>query len=1189
MYLKSIEVQGFKSFANKIVFDFHNGITGIVGPNGSGKSNVADAVRWVLGEQSAKQLRGAKMEDVIFAGTQNRKPVGFAYVAITLDNSDHALPVEYDEVTVSRRVYRSGESEYKINGHTCRLKDVTEMFYDTGIGKEGYSIIGQGQIDKILSGKPEERRELFDEAAGIVKFKRRKAAAIKKLDNERNNLVRVNDILSELEKQVGPLQVQSEKAKEYLNLKSDLKKYDVNAFLLETDRIRKEIAELDNKIEIADNDLAGSRNEYDATKAEYEAAENQLNELNLTIEQTNQVSSALELDNQKFKGEINLFEEQVKTFNANKQLHSERINDIEKDKTAKTASINELKKQAEAINTEINEYNTKLNAINEEAEAVKAEIDGISGQIENRQTLIYDNLTEQSSIKAENQKFITMLEQLEIRKSQLNSRIITGKSDETAQRQVIASITSQLKECDVNISSINASIAEGNANVTSIKGVIAEKTQELDKLTQNYHRSKSRLESLVNITERYDGYGNSIRKIMELKDSNPGILGVIADIIKVEKQYETAIETALGGTIQNIVTDKENTAKELINYLKVNKLGRATFLPLNAIHSRNTLENDNCINEKGVVGVASNLVRVSFEYEGLAKYLLGRILVVDNIENALVIARKYKYLLRIVTLEGEQLNPGGSMTGGAFKNSSNLLGRRREIEELKKSVSELSKSSTELKAKIADNRAKIASVRELIDADNKANREVSLAVNTEQMNLNQAKQKLSEIRIIYDKDKAETTEIDRQIKEIDENKNQVSGSLSALDIQNESSRKEIENLNKQLEAKKAELDKANDDIENLKIRFSSVEQKTAFIQENIIRINSEIAALESEEADIRQRKESLSSEVEDKNAQIEKLRSDIHKAKNQIEDCNTKITALRKDRDIINASHKTFFDKREKINEQIVLLEKESMRLHNQQEKLEEENDSIVDYMWNEYELTYSYAAELRSEELTDISDIKKQINILKANIKKLGVVNVNAIEEYKEVSERYNFLKTQHDDMIKAEEALVLVIDELDNGMRIQFKEKFEEIKVEFDKVFKELFGGGRGTIELVEGEDILEAGIVIISQPPGKKLQNMMQLSGGEKALTAIALLFAIQNLKPSPFCLLDEIEAALDDSNVGRYANYLHKLTKHTQFIVITHRRGTMAAADRLYGITMQEKGVSALVSVDLIANDLDKKKE
>ena len=1147
MYLKSIEVQGFKSFANKIVFDFHNGITGIVGPNGSGKSNVADAVRWVLGEQSAKQLRGSKMEDVIFAGTENRKPVGFAFVSITLDNSDHALPVDYDEVTVSRRVYRSGESEYLINGNSCRLKDVTEMFYDTGIGKEGYSIIGQGQIDKILSGKPDERRELFDEAAGIVKFKRRKATAIKKLENERANLVRVNDILSELEKQVGPLQVQSEKAKEYLDYKADLKKYDVNAFLLESDRISKDLEELTGKIGIADNDLANSRAEYESTKAEYEEAEEQLSKVNSDIENVNSLLSNTELESQRLNGEINVITEQINRFTDNEKHYSDRIAAIDKDKAAKQTNVADFKKQLNELSTSVEEFENNLKAKQDTADVIKQDIDGVSDQIESRQNDIYDRLNAKSSINAENQKFATMLEQLNIRKAELNSHLIKDKSDEAEQNVKINDISVRLEAAQKNALEIAGRIAANNDEVTAIKNENADLNAQHDKIVQNYHREKSRLESLINITERYDGYGNSIRKIMELKDSNSGILGVIADIVKVERKYETAIETALGGTIQNIVTDKESTAKELIAYLKQNKLGRATFLPLNAISGRNTLEKEPCIKENGVIGIASNLVRVSFEYENLAKYLLGRILVVDNIDNALLIAKKYKYSLRIVTLEGEQLNPGGSMTGGAFKNSSNLLGRRREIEELKKSVSELSKSSTELKTKI------------------------------------------SEIRIIYDKDKAETTEIDRQIKEIDENKNQVSGSLSALDIQNESSRKEIENLNKQLEAKKAELDKANDDIENLKIRFSSVEQKTAFIQENIIRINSEIAALESEEADIRQRKESLSSEVEDKNAQIEKLRSDIHKAKNQIEDCNTKITALRKDRDIINASHKTFFDKREKINEQIVLLEKESMRLHNQQEKLEEENDSIVDYMWNEYELTYSYAAELRSEELTDISDIKKQINILKANIKKLGVVNVNAIEEYKEVSERYNFLKTQHDDMIKAEEALVLVIDELDNGMRIQFKEKFEEIKVEFDKVFKELFGGGRGTIELVEGEDILEAGIVIISQPPGKKLQNMMQLSGGEKALTAIALLFAIQNLKPSPFCLLDEIEAALDDSNVGRYANYLHKLTKHTQFIVITHRRGTMAAADRLYGITMQEKGVSALVSVDLIANDLDKKKE
>ena len=1190
MYLKSIEVQGFKSFANKIVFDFHNGITGIVGPNGSGKSNVADAVRWVLGEQSAKQLRGAKMEDVIFAGTQNRKPVGFAYVAITLDNSDHALPVEYDEVTVSRRVYRSGESEYKINGHSCRLRDVTEMFYDTGIGKEGYSIIGQGQIDKILSGKPDERRELFDEAAGIVKFKRRKSAAIKKLENERSNLVRVNDILSELEKQVGPLKQQSEKAKEYLNYKTDLKKYDVNAFLLETDRIRKETAELNGRLKIVDDDLEDSKSEYDNTKSEYEAAENQLNDINAQIDENSQTVSALELENQKLQGEINVFTEQIKTFNANKQLHSERLLDIEKDKQNKNNAVKELREQYNDLNTELSEYNDKLAAINDTAKALNAEIEGISGQIDNRQNSIYDNLTEQSTIKAENQKFVTMLEQLEIKKSELTSHIIKGKSDESAQKQVIKSLTAGLDNAVGKLEDINNSIEESNTSVTQLKAEIAEKNSELDKLTQNYHREKSRLESLINITERYDGYGNSIKKIMELKDSNPGILGVIADIVKVEKQYETAIETALGGTIQNIVTDKESTAKELIGYLKQNKLGRATFLPLNAIHARNTLENEACINEKGVIGVASNLVRVSFEYEGLAKYLLGRILVVDNIDNALLIAKKYKYTLRIVTLEGEQLNPGGSMTGGAFRNSSNLLGRRREIEELKQSVSNTNKQITQEKAAVADLRNQVAKYREALDSYNKLLRETHIRKNTIDVNLKQADLKLSEIIASYGDDIKEQASIDSEILKISESRNQVSGNLNLLDNQNEAARKEIENLGKTLEAKKSEEAAVALKIENLKISHSSIEQKASFINENIERLCKELDNLEEEKTSIQEKIGETKELVSAKQADIELVKNSIEESERKITAIGEKLEDLRAAKEKVNASHKEFFKKREELNEKIILLEKDSMRLHNQYDRLEESYDSLVDYMWNEYELTYSYALELKSDELNNINDIRKQINILKAAIKKLGDVNVNAIEEYKSVSERYEFMKTQHDDMIEAEESLMKVIEELDEGMRAQFTAKFEEIKVEFDKVFKELFGGGRGTIELVEGEDILEAGILIISQPPGKKLQNMMQLSGGEKALTAIALLFAIQNLKPSPFCLLDEIEAALDDSNVGRYANYLHKLTKHTQFIVITHRRGTMSAADRLYGITMQEKGVSTLVSVDLIENDLnDRKKE
>ena len=783
-----------------------------------------------------------------------------------------------------------------------------------------------------------------------------------------------------------------------------------------------------------------------------------------------------------------------------------------------------------------------------------------------------------------------MLEQLEIKKSELTSHIIKGKSDESAQKQVIKSLTAELDNAVGKLEDINNSIEESNTSVTQLKAEIAEKNSELDKLTQNYHREKSRLESLINITERYDGYGNSIKKIMELKDSNPGILGVIADIVKVEKQYETAIETALGGTIQNIVTDKESTAKELIGYLKQNKLGRATFLPLNAIHARNTLENEACINEKGVIGVASNLVRVSFEYEGLAKYLLGRILVVDNIDNALLIAKKYKYTLRIVTLEGEQLNPGGSMTGGAFRNSSNLLGRRREIEELKQSVSNTNKQITQEKAAVADLRNQVAKYREALDSYNKLLRETHIRKNTIDVNLKQADLKLSEIIASYGDAIKEQASIDSEILKISESRNQVSGNLNLLDNQNEAARKEIENLGKTLEAKKSEEAAVALKIENLKISHSSIEQKASFINENIERLCKELDNLEEEKTSIQEKIGETKELVSAKQADIELVKNSIEESERKITAIGEKLEDLRAAKEKVNASHKEFFKKREELNEKIILLEKDSMRLHNQYDRLEESYDSLVDYMWNEYELTYSYALELKSDELNNINDIRKQINILKAAIKKLGDVNVNAIEEYKSVSERYEFMKTQHDDMIEAEESLMKVIEELDEGMRTQFTAKFEEIKVEFDKVFKELFGGGRGTIELVEGEDILEAGILIISQPPGKKLQNMMQLSGGEKALTAIALLFAIQNLKPSPFCLLDEIEAALDDSNVGRYANYLHKLTKHTQFIVITHRRGTMSAADRLYGITMQEKGVSTLVSVDLIENDLnDRKKE
>lgn len=1186
MYLKSIEVQGFKSFANKIVFEFQNGITGIVGPNGSGKSNVADAVRWVLGEQSAKQLRGSKMEDVIFAGTEARKPVGFAYVSITFDNEDHALPVEYNEVTVTRKVFRSGESEYQLNGHSCRLKDITELFYDTGIGKEGYSIIGQGQIDKILSGRPEERRELFDEAAGIVKFKRRKAASIKKLENERENLVRVNDILKELEKQVGPLEKQSEKAKEYLKLKQDLKIRDVNAFLMESDEIRNSLKECEEKSLIAANDLKAANEEYDSTKAEYDSLEIQLNEINNSIETTNTLLSNTEIEKQRLDGVINVYAEQIKTIQANSIHYTNRLSDISKSIDEKNDSLSKLDEEKLSLAESLTSYEEKRAEAKAKHDEILNSIEEINRNIEDYNNKIIDVLSLKTKTTADNQKFQTMLEQKNIRKAELNSIIIQKKSEENLADNSINEFSDQLVKADNKINNLTEQINDVNQGIITNKDKISELTSIIDKEQTQYHREKSKLESLIAITERYDGYGNSIRKIMELKETNSGILGVIADIIKVEKKYETAIETALGGTIQNIVTDNEKTAKELIAYLKENKLGRATFLPITSVSGKNTYESEPCMQEKGVIGLASSLVRVDFEYTKLAKYLLGRILVVDNIDNALAIAKKYKYSLRIVTLEGEQLNPGGSMTGGAFKNASNLLGRRREIEELKKNVSDVSKSLNEHKSLTSELRKTVASLREQNDSLNKAMREAQVEKNTIVMNLNSATNRRDEIISSLKDINSQIADVEREITEISGNLSNASDSLASLDSINEESKNEIESLNSLLAEKKLEEAAVNESFDNIKLQFSSLLQKDSFIDENKERINQEISELKAESDDIQLKMASTNEEISVKNSEILQVKEKIAVSSKQIEDCKTKIEALKEKRNNYTNSHKVFFDKRESISGRISDLDKEVYRLNATKEKLEESLDVLTDYMWDEYELTYSYASEYKNEEFSSLPALKKEINSLKSSIRALGDVNVNSIEEFKEVNERYQFLKSQHDDLIEAENSLVKIIDELDQGMRVQFQQKFDEIKVEFDKVFKELFGGGHGTIQLVDDEDILECGILIISQPPGKKLQNMMQLSGGEKALTAISLLFAIQNLKPSPFCLLDEIEAALDDSNVARFANYLHKLTKHTQFIVITHRRGSMSAADRLYGITMQEKGVSTLVSVDLIADDLEK---
>lgn len=1184
MYLKSIEVQGFKSFANKIVFDFHNGITGIVGPNGSGKSNVADAVRWVLGEQSAKQLRGASMQDVIFAGTENRKPLSYAYVAITMDNADHQLAIDFEEVTVARRVYRSGESEYLINGSPCRLKDVTELFYDTGIGKEGYSIIGQGQIEKILSGKPEERRELFDEAAGIVKYKKRKATAQKKLENERENLVRVNDILSELERQVGPLEKQAEKAKIYLKKKEELKTYDVNMFLLEMERIESALNEIKEKYEIANQEYQEANESYENIKSEYEKMEQDIADMDEKINSIRENMNQSRLTKGNLESQINLLNEQIRSAENTDELMQSRLDALDKEKEERFSYKAEYEAEKFALDEQIAEIEGKRQEAKAVLDSIQSEISRCTEEIERGKSEIIELLNSKASIKARQQRFDTMAEQVNIRKAQLNQRLLSRKSEEADLDAVLQEYQKELEDVNANIKNLRSLAAEMEEQKNSWQKKAAQTSHELEEAVTEFHKAQSKLESLKNIAERYDGYGNSIRKVMEQKAENKGLLGVVSDLIQVDKKYETAIETALGGNIQNIITEDEDTAKKMIAYLKENRLGRATFLPLTSVDGKGNFKNQDALNEPGVIGLANTLVKCDKKYDGIAAYLLGRVIVTEHIDYAIALAKKNHYSLHIVTLEGEYLSPGGSMTGGAFKNTSSLLARKREIEEFEQKVARLEDKIKEYRNRLEE----IKTAQSLLNDDMEENKaklqEQYILQNTAKLNVERATQQKTESENVFAGLMLENNEIEKQLREINENKDKIAEEIAYAKNRETEIQEENIKLQKILEENAGKEEAAMKAVSDIQVEEAGIRQKAEFVLENLARVNAEIQKYEQE-------RDRVMGEAKDAKVDAERKRQDIEAIRQTIlasdENYATQEASLKENiakKEEMSAIYKGFFQKQEDVSKKISNLDKEIFRLNSQREKLEESSENQTNYMWEEYELTPHAALNLKNEEYGDLPELKKLIAGIKDDIRKLGDVNVNAIEDFKEVSERYSFLKTQHDDLVEAEQTLIGIIEELDAGMRKQFMEKFTEIQREFDLVFKELFGGGKGTLELVEDEDILECGIRINAQPPGKKLQNMMQMSGGEKSLTAICLLFAIQNLKPSPFCLLDEIEAALDDSNVGRFAKYLHKLTKNTQFIVITHRRGTMAAADRLYGITMQEKGVSTLVSVNLVEGDL-----
>ena len=1185
MYLKSIEIHGFKSFANKMVFEFKKGITAIVGPNGSGKSNVGDAVRWVLGEQSAKQLRGSKMEDIIFAGTELRKPQGFAYVAITFDNSDHKLPTSYEEVTVARRVYRSGESEYLMNGSNCRLRDVQELFLDTGIGKEGYSIIGQGQIDKILNGKPEERRELFDEAAGIVKYKKRKAAAEKNLEAERQNLCRIEDILSELEKQVEPLKKQSETAREYLHLREELKKVDVNMFLSEYEILHKDIVEVEGNLEIVSSDLEQNHKKFEETKEEYEQVEQQLEQRNIVLEQNRNQIGEKKIKKEQIEGEVKVCKEQILSIRQNEGHYKERLESISKDIKKKQEEKNKYIEEESDLFQGIHNMEQEKIDMENRLEVCRQEIEVVGEKIDGCNHEIINSLNKNSTIKAKLEKYTTMLEQSNVKKAELTQKILKSKTEESICMNILETEEKNLQEFANEISREKEQAEKLTTKQSNLKQQLEKLRESMNQQQQNYHREKSRVEALRNMTERYDGYGQSIRRVMEQKEKNSGIIGVVADIIKVKKEYEIAIEIALGGSIQNIVTDNENTAKNLIQFLKKNRFGRATFLPLSTVGTRSLNKNMDVLKEEGVLGFANNLISADKKFDGLVEYLLGRIIVVDHIDHAIAVSRKYKNSLRIVTLEGELLSPGGSMSGGAYKNSSNLLSRRREIEDSENALQKLEKQLETDGKVLQDKQEEQSEVqKELQNIQNKL-QELYLGQNTAKLKYDQAKEDSENIALQYRLIHKENSNIEGESKQLNDTIKELQSQIDENIKSSDTMEEQIGRYNKELEEKKKEEERLREKVSEVSIAFSSIENKKEYLKLNKERVENEIEEFSKEYINIEQSLENSKEQILEKEESIAVYKKELEVIENEIKDLTDYVEKLSVEKEETAKSNKKLLELREELSTLLGNLDKELFRLKNRKEKIEEQLESKMNYMWEEYELTYNTASSLQMDLGMELSAMKKMVSDLKGKMKGLGDVNVNAIEDYRNVSQRYELLYAQHEDLIHSEEVLKEIVEELDIEMRKQFEEKFALIKKQFDLVFKELFGGGKGNIEIAEDEDILEAGITIIAQPPGKKLQNMMQMSGGEKALTAISLLFAIQNLKPSPFCLLDEIEAALDDSNVKRYAQYLHKLTKDTQFIVITHRRGTMAAADILYGITMQEKGVSTLVSVNLIEDQLD----
>ena len=1187
MYLKSIEINGFKSFANKLTFEFPHGITGIVGPNGSGKSNIGDAVRWVLGEQSAKQLRGSRMEDVIFSGTESRKPMGFAYVAITFENSDRKIGLDYDEIKVARRVYRSGESEYLINGSICRRRQIVELFYDTGIGKDGYSIIGQGQVEKILSGRLEDSRELFDEAAGIAKFKKDRNVTEKSLEKARADLERVTDILKELEKQVGPLEEQSKKARQYLRLRDREKEIDIQLFLRDYQTHSQDKEQCEQNLTIVSEHLAEVRGDYDKIKEKN-------NRILQQTEEYGQQADRLEEDLAVVREEYTSLERSTvllqHEMDKNQLLEEQYLTQIGQAEQEISNRQEQKKAEQEEISnqeTALRDCQDALKLLEEDRRKVSEELSKLEAVRSREQEELLSRMTDSSDLKERLSRAETLEEQLNIRNAEYQSRYLQLQAEISEYHSGSEALRRELETVGQKKEQLQKEYDSISQKDIHLQKSMADLRRDMDRNNQNYMRNRSRYETLSNMTERYDGYQRSIQQVMEQRKQEPGIIGVVADILTMDQRYEMAIEIALGGALQNIVTEDEAVAKKMIEFLKRNRLGRATFLPLTSIRRRNIAINPAILEEEGVVGIASDLVSAQDRFRNLIQSLLGRTIVVENMDFALYLARKNNFSLRIVTIDGELLNPGGSITGGAYKNNSNLLGRHREIEECKEEMKkakaiyqEGKEAFTSLQMESNRIAEQVVAVKEKLDAASFRLSELTNQLPAMEEKEAELQKRLGELR-------EEHQIIKEQIEEIRIQRKNLSRSQQSQDKISEENQDVMADLEDRIAQVMTRGEKLQEEYNQLILKQSQIQQTIDFSGQTIARLQEEIQSWQDTILEVRASQNQLLLENHKHAEALKQKRMASQNKKEKILSMESDMEALKEARRKVTEELTASYKELEEATDQLRALEKEETRLSSRLEKVNEELDSLINYMWETYELTYNYALSLYQRELAEdeINSFRKEKKTIRQNIKALGPVNVTAIEEYQEVGERYSFMKEQYDDIKETEDKLVLLIDQFNREMRAQFEEKFRDIQSMFAQVFRDLFEGGSASLELMDETDILESGIRIIAQPPGKKLQNIMLLSGGERALTAIALLFAIQNLKPSPFCLLDEIEAALDDANILRFSRYLRSLSHDTQFIVITHRRGTMNAADVLYGITMQEKGISTLISVDLIDKELN----